>query len=202
MHTHPAATSRTLTQLVKSGLVQRRPDQGDSRRLMVALTDHGREVVATIAAPRRAPFRRSSAIVQELLKQPRRYGALLDRLTGLPASAPACSLTGSRAWNGRGWWPGSRARSAPASCTRWPPAARSWRRRYVPCGGGGGLPGRPHLIVKLPRHRVEQLIQAGAGKPFAPAGRTFREWVLIDNRDQTRWAELIDEARAFAGGRP
>jgi hypothetical protein len=31
------------------------------------------------------------------------------------------------------------------------------------------------LIVKLPRHRVEQLIQAGAGKPFAPAGRTFRE---------------------------
>jgi DNA-binding HxlR family transcriptional regulator len=29
------------------------------------------------------------------------------------------------------------------------------------------------LIVKLPRHRVEQLIQAGTGKPFAPAGRTF-----------------------------
>ena len=39
-------------------------------------------------------------IVQELLKQPRRYGALLDRL---PASAPACSLTGSGAWNGRVW---------------------------------------------------------------------------------------------------
>jgi hypothetical protein len=32
------------------------------------------------------------------------------------------------------------------------------------------------LIVKLPRHRVEHLIQAGAGEPFAPAGRTFREW--------------------------
>jgi hypothetical protein len=30
------------------------------------------------------------------------------------------------------------------------------------------------------------------GKPFAPAGRTFREWVLIDDRDQTRRAELID----------
>ena len=50
MHAHPAATSRTLTQLVKSGLVERRPDQGDSRRLTVALTDHGREVVAAIAA--------------------------------------------------------------------------------------------------------------------------------------------------------
>jgi hypothetical protein len=55
------------------------------------------------------------------------------------------------------------------------------------------------LIVKLPRHRVEQLIAAGAGKPFAPAGRTFREWVLVDG-DQARWAELIDEARAFASG--
>jgi hypothetical protein len=56
------------------------------------------------------------------------------------------------------------------------------------------------LIVKLPRPRVEQLIDAGAGKPFAPAGRTFREWVLIDDRDQARWTALIDEARRFATG--
>jgi hypothetical protein len=53
------------------------------------------------------------------------------------------------------------------------------------------------LIVKLPRQRVEQLIEAGAGQPFAPAGRTFREWVLIDDRHQARWATLIDEARLF-----
>ena len=59
-----------------------------------------------------------------------------------------------------------------------------------------------NLIVKLPRHRVQQLIQAGTGKPFAPAGRTFREWVLISDRDPARWAALIDEARAFAGGSP
>jgi hypothetical protein len=58
------------------------------------------------------------------------------------------------------------------------------------------------LIVKLPRHRVEQLITAGTGKPFAPAGRTFREWVLIDDRDPARWTELIDEALAFVGGSP
>jgi hypothetical protein len=56
------------------------------------------------------------------------------------------------------------------------------------------------LIVKLPRRRVEQIIGAGAGKPFAPAGRTFREWVLVDNRDQARWTELIDEARLFVAG--
>jgi hypothetical protein len=58
------------------------------------------------------------------------------------------------------------------------------------------------LIVKLPVHRVEQLIQAGAGEPFAPAGRTFHEWVLIGDRDPARWAGLIDEARAFACGKP
>ena len=54
------------------------------------------------------------------------------------------------------------------------------------------------LIVKLPGHHVQQLITAGAGKPFAPAGRTFREWVVIDDRDPARWATLIDEARIYA----
>lgn len=53
------------------------------------------------------------------------------------------------------------------------------------------------LIVKLPRERVQELIGAGIGKPFAPAGRRFREWVVIDDRDEIRWAELIDEACVF-----
>ncbi|HET9143417.1 hypothetical protein [Actinophytocola sp.] len=56
------------------------------------------------------------------------------------------------------------------------------------------------LIVKLSRDRVAQLIADGLGKPFAPAGRTFREWVRIDDRDHTRWTALIDEARAFVSG--
>ncbi|MPZ79064.1 MAG: hypothetical protein GEV28_01125 [Actinophytocola sp.] len=54
------------------------------------------------------------------------------------------------------------------------------------------------LFVKLSRDRVEQLIADGVGKPFAPADRTFREWVLIADREETRWAELVNEARAFA----
>jgi hypothetical protein len=58
------------------------------------------------------------------------------------------------------------------------------------------------LIVKLPRQRVQELITAGVRKPFAPAGRTFREWVLIDDHDPARWAELIDEARTFVSGHP
>jgi hypothetical protein len=53
------------------------------------------------------------------------------------------------------------------------------------------------LIVKLPRERVRQLVAAGTGKAFAPAGRIFREWVLIQDRDPDRWAKLIDEALAF-----
>jgi len=58
------------------------------------------------------------------------------------------------------------------------------------------------LIVKLPRERVQQLIADGTGQPFAPAGRTFREWVLIQGRDMTRWVELIDEARRHIGAHP
>ena len=56
------------------------------------------------------------------------------------------------------------------------------------------------LIVKLPRDRVAELIDTGVGKPFAPAGRVFREWVLVEDRDETRWAALMDEARVFVSG--
>jgi hypothetical protein len=57
------------------------------------------------------------------------------------------------------------------------------------------------LIVKLSRDRVAQLIDSGAGKPFAPAGRTFRDWVLVVDRDKTRWTALIDEAYRHVSGR-
>lgn len=56
------------------------------------------------------------------------------------------------------------------------------------------------LIVKLPAARVEELIDAGAGGPFAPNGRRFREWVVVTERDQTQWAALLVEARTFGGG--
>ena len=54
------------------------------------------------------------------------------------------------------------------------------------------------LIVKLPAARVEEMVEAGNGAPFAPAGKVFREWVLVENRDETVWLGLLDEARAFA----
>lgn len=56
------------------------------------------------------------------------------------------------------------------------------------------------LVVKLPRERVAELIASGAGEPFAPAGRPFREWARIPGRDAGLWRALLDEARAFATG--
>jgi hypothetical protein len=56
------------------------------------------------------------------------------------------------------------------------------------------------LIVKLPRERVQELMDAGRGVPFAPAGKVFKEWVLVEKRDGRRWRALMDEAKAFVSG--
>ena len=56
------------------------------------------------------------------------------------------------------------------------------------------------LIVKLPKDRVSELIEAGDGASFAPAGRVFREWVAIDEFDAETWAALIDESIEFVSG--
>lgn len=56
------------------------------------------------------------------------------------------------------------------------------------------------LIVKLPTGRVETMIQSGAGQAFSPAGRKFREWVLVVGRDTRQWRKLLREARAFVAG--
>ena len=56
------------------------------------------------------------------------------------------------------------------------------------------------LIVKLPEARVQQLIESEAGEPFAPAGRTFRQWLLVPGRDIDRWRGLIAEACSFVEG--
>lgn len=53
------------------------------------------------------------------------------------------------------------------------------------------------LVVKLPRSRVDELIEAGIGKSFAPAGKVFKEWVLVETFDQNQWESLINESVAF-----
>ena len=58
------------------------------------------------------------------------------------------------------------------------------------------------LLVKLPEARVAELVGSGRGVPFAPAGRTFREWVAIPAAQRRRWKHHLEEALAFVGGQP
>jgi len=53
------------------------------------------------------------------------------------------------------------------------------------------------LVVKLPRERVQELIDQGVGQPFAPAGKVFKEWVGVPTRDRRRWRSLLREGVAF-----
>lgn len=54
------------------------------------------------------------------------------------------------------------------------------------------------LVVKLPSDRVAELVSAGTGDQFAPAGKVFREWVAIPTIDRQLWRTLLAEAVTFA----
>ena len=56
------------------------------------------------------------------------------------------------------------------------------------------------LVVKLPRQRVQELIDAGIGRPFAPANKVFKEWVSVPKRDRRRWRALLREGVEFVAG--
>ncbi len=51
-----------------------------------------------------------------------------------------------------------------------------------------------HLIVKLTAERVSELIAAGTGLSFAPAGKPFAEWLAVPSQDLDVWKSVIDEA--------
>jgi hypothetical protein len=56
------------------------------------------------------------------------------------------------------------------------------------------------LIVKLPRERVAELVDSRAGHSFAPAGKVFKEWMRVEERDSANWVDLMSEACEFVGG--
>jgi len=57
-----------------------------------------------------------------------------------------------------------------------------------------------NLVVKLPRARVDELLAAGDGEPFAPAGKVFKEWVAVAQLDEYNWRGLIEESIHFVDG--
>ena len=53
------------------------------------------------------------------------------------------------------------------------------------------------LVVKLAAADVAARVQAGTGKPFAPAGKVFKEWLAIDPDDEAVWRAAMADALAF-----
>jgi uncharacterized protein YndB with AHSA1/START domain len=54
------------------------------------------------------------------------------------------------------------------------------------------------LVVKLSQERVAGLVASGAGFPFAPAGKVFRQWVAVPAAETDRWLGLMAEAQSFS----
>lgn len=87
------------------------------------------------------------------------------------------------------------------------------RRRvtHVDEGGGFGSRGqlkvdgrifamlvRGGLVVKLPRDRVDELVDAGHGSRFdAGKGRPMREWFALASTSRLAWTPLAQEAFDF-----
>lgn len=58
--------------------------------------------------------------------------------------------------------------------------------------------GERELTMKLPRTRVDELVEAGHGRHFDPGhGRLMREWVTVPPRHAGEWEALADEALRF-----
>jgi hypothetical protein len=56
------------------------------------------------------------------------------------------------------------------------------------------------LVVKLPNHRVAELVADGIGKPFDPGhGRLMKGWLTVVST-RASWLDLAREAHAFVSG--
>jgi hypothetical protein len=65
------------------------------------------------------------------------------------------------------------------------------------------LSARSEFVVKLPRHRVDELIASGDGAPYdAGKGRPMKEWVVIPPGSGASWTSLAEEALSFVEALP
>src|SRR5258708_29996214 len=58
---------------------------------------------------------------------------------------------------------------------------------------------KDQFVVKLPKTRVDALVQDGVGGRFEPGpGRVMKEWLAIDaKRERVSWLDLAREAHQF-----
>ena len=61
---------------------------------------------------------------------------------------------------------------------------------------------RGQLVLKLPRARVDELVEGGNGVRFdANKGTPMKEWLALDVGSAQPWAPLAEEALEFVGGK-
>ena len=53
------------------------------------------------------------------------------------------------------------------------------------------------MVVKLPLHRVDTLIDSGQGERYMSGGRPMNEWVTIEPASEDGWMALVKEAMDF-----
>jgi hypothetical protein len=57
--------------------------------------------------------------------------------------------------------------------------------------------GKNRFVIKLPRRRVDELVDAGKGERFDPGhGRLMKEWIVVGS-GKADWVELAKEAYEF-----
>ena len=56
-----------------------------------------------------------------------------------------------------------------------------------------------NVVLKLSKARVAEMVEAGTGVSFAPAGKVFREWLAVTEADEHFWRSLLREGVAFVG---
>jgi len=57
---------------------------------------------------------------------------------------------------------------------------------------------RGELVLKLPRRRVDALVEQGEGTRFdAGKGKPMREWFVLSPTSKKRWLPLAEEALEF-----
>jgi hypothetical protein len=54
------------------------------------------------------------------------------------------------------------------------------------------------LVLKLPKERVDTLVESGAGERWGPGTkRVMKEWVAVPVAEAESWPELVEEARRY-----